>query len=146
MKKIFTSLLAVMISIVMGVFMCSCGNNANDGEERTTMQSVTVVSEEYVEGHPKKETFELSDEDSDKLLEILSLKSLSYSEDVLKIEPEKSYTIIIDENEKLSINREKNDESLFYMIRSYHGRASGAYISSMTLDAIDELLSMQPAS
>lgn len=91
MKKIFTSLLAVMISIVMGVFMCSCGNNANDGEESTTMQSVTVVSEEYVEGHPKKETFELSDEDSDKLLEILSLKSLSYSEDVLKIEPEKSF-------------------------------------------------------
>lgn len=41
-----------------------------------------------------KQTFTLSGEDSDKLLELLSLDSLTYSEDVLKIEPEKSYTIV----------------------------------------------------
>ncbi len=41
-----------------------------------------------------KQTFTLSGEDSDKLLEILSLDSLTYSEDVLKIETEKSYTIV----------------------------------------------------
>lgn len=142
MKKIFTLLLAVMISVIMSLLMCSCSNSANDDEEREMMQSITVVSEEYVEGYPQKETFTLSGEDSDKLLEILSLDSLIYSEDVLKIEPEKSYTIIIGENERLSINREKNDESLVYMIRSYNGRISGTYISSMTLDSIDEILSM----
>ena len=106
-------------------------------------QTITVVSKEYAEGYPQKESFTLSGEDSDKLLEILSPDSLIYSEDVVKIEPEKSYTIFIGENERLSINREENEESLVYMIRSYNGRISGTYISSMTLDSIDEILSIQ---
>lgn len=106
-------------------------------------QTITVVSKEYAEGYPRKESFTLSGEDSDKLLEILSPDSLIYSEDVVKIEPEKSYTIFIGENERLSINREENEESLVYMIRSYNGRISGTYISSMTLDSIDEILSIQ---
>ncbi len=138
--------LAVMIPISMSLLMCSCNNSANDNEEGEVMQSITVVSEEYVEGYPQKETFTLTGEDADKLLEILSLDSVIYSEDVLKIEPEKSYTIFIGENERLFINREKNDESLVYMIRSYNGRLSGTYISSKTLDLIDEILSMQPST
>lgn len=137
--------MAVMITVVMSLLMCSC-SNAKDDEKEVVMQSITVVSEEYVDGYPQKETFTLSGEDADKLLEILSLDSLTYSEDVLKIEPEKSYTIFIGENEKLSINREENDESLVYMIRSYNGRISGTYISSMTLDSIDQILSIQPAA
>ncbi len=136
---------AVMISVIMSLLMCSCSSNANDDENGEIMQSITVVSEEYVEGYPQKETFSLSGEDSDQLLKILSLDSLTYSEDVLKIEPEKSYTIFISEDERLSINREANDESLVYMIRSYNGRLSGTYISSMTLDSIDEILSLQPS-
>ncbi len=46
-------------------------------------QTITVVSKEYVEGYPRKESFTLSGEDSDKLLEILSPDSLNYSEDVI---------------------------------------------------------------
>lgn len=134
--------LVVVIAVVMSLSMCSC-DNAKDGEKGKMMQSITVVSEEYAGGYPKKETFTLSGEDSDKLLEILSPDSLIYSEDVVKIEPEKSYTIFIGENERLSINREENEESLVYMIRSYNGRISGTYISSMTLDSIDEILSIQ---
>ncbi len=95
-------------------------------------QTITVVSKEYAEGYPRKESFTLSGEDSDKLLEILSPDSLNYSEDVIKTGPEKSSTIFIGENEKLSINREENDESLVYMIRSYNGHISGTYISSMS--------------
>ncbi len=134
--------LVVVIAVVMSLSMCSC-DNANDDEKGKMMQSITVVSEEYAGGYPQKETFTLSGEDSDKLLEILSPDSLIYSEDVVKIEPEKSYTIFIGENERLSINREENEESLVYMIRSYNGRISGTYISSMTLDSIDEILSIQ---
>lgn len=49
-----------------------------------------------------------------------------------KTGPEKSSTIFIGANEKLSINRVENDESLVYMIRSYNGHISGTYISSMS--------------
>ncbi len=104
--------LVVVIAVVMSLSMCSC-DNANDDEKGKMMQSITVVSEEYAGGYPQKETFTLSGEDSDKLLEILSPDSLIYSEDVVK------------------------------MIRSYNGRISGTYISSMTLDSIDEILSIQ---
>ena len=65
---------------------------------------------------------------------------------MIKTGPEKSYTIFIGENEKLSINREENDESLVYMICGYNGHISGTYISSMTLDSIDEILSAQPST
>ncbi len=139
-------MLAVMISVLMSLLMCSCGNTANDGEQGEMEQTITVVSKEYVEGYPQKESFTLSGEDSDKLLEILSPDSLNYSEDVIKTGPEKSYTIFIGENEKLSINREENDESLVYMICGYNGHISGTYISSMTLDSIDEILSAQPST
>ena len=123
--------LVVVIAVVMSLSMCSC-DNAKDGEKGKMMQSITVVSEEYAGGYPQKETFTLSGEDSDKLLEILSPDSLNYSEDVIKTGPEKSSTIFIGANEKLSINREENDESLVYMIRSYNGHISGTYISSMS--------------
>lgn len=53
--------MAVTVSVIMRLLLCSCNNSAND-DGGEMMQSITVVTEEYSEGYPQKETFPLGAE------------------------------------------------------------------------------------
>ena len=133
---------AIIISVVFLFLMCACGNISIDGNESGNVtQGITVVSEEHIGGSIKKETYTLSEEDSERLLTAIDLDNLGFSNDILKSEPERSYAVILYDDECLSIDRNVDDNSLCYMFYYKSGTITGAYISPDIVELIDNMVS-----
>lgn len=111
-----------------------------DGE---TMSSIQIVSEEYIDGAPVKDTYSFSGEDASAIIDMLYCDDLVFSDDLLKTEPEKSYTVVINEKERYQINREANEHSMYYMFRNNAGSITGTWVSEEVITLIEEAISTQ---
>lgn len=141
-RKHFCRIMAVLFSAMLMFSLCSCIKN-KDVEEDKSMQSIEIVSEEYNDGSPVRDKRVVSEEYSLKIIDMLCSDNLVFSDEYLKLEPEKSYTIIISEHETYQINREPNGQSMYYVFRNNAGSITGTWVPEEVIILIEEAISTQ---
>ena len=104
-------------------------------------QTVKIISEEIQNDEIIKREYMVSSANAVQLMKTLNPEGRSYSEDVIKSEFEKSYTIVIDDIPTYSLNRDvENGTDSVYMFDLRSTPISGTYISSDIVKLIDEII------
>lgn len=126
-------MLQILMILALIHFSCSCVKGK---------KMVKIVSEEFLNGNLIRSEYTLSYEDAELLMKALDREKVDYSADVLKIEFEKSYTIIIDNNISFSLNRNVEDETnKIYMFDLRTTPVLGTYVSADIVKYIDDIIS-----
>ena len=115
--------------------------NKEGKDNNKEYQMVKIISEEIQNDEIIKREYMVSSANAVRLMKTLNPEGRSYSEDVIKSEFEKSYTIVIDDIPTYSLNRDvENGTDSVYMFDLRSTPISGTYISSDIVKLIDEII------
>lgn len=107
--------------------------------------NIEIIREEQEGAEISSETYVLTIEESDNLLSLFNFENIEFSDDVLKMAFEKSYTIKVNDTQSLLINRmiAPSDEQTYMMYMTEESDnivIFGAYIDSYLIHEIDSMI------